>query len=381
MAQFILYGMPMSLYTGKARSYLIKQKIDFEERSGGAPEYVNDIASELGRVIVPTMKTPEGEIIQDGTDIIDWFENRNLARIPAYPKAPRQKVLSLIFEMFGGEGLLRPAMHYRWNFDETNLSFLTDQFGRMIFPTMSAEERAEITPKAQGRMRKAAAIFGAVPETFDAIEAAYEEFLDRANEHFLTVPYWFGGVPTIGDYGMIASLYAHLGRDPYPANQMKARAPALYRWVERMQTRRNDTPEFLAAEPELPANDAIPETLGPVLDLIARDYVPEVKAMVAFTNDWLASDAAPEPGSIVGGDPKMRVIGMCEFEWQGVTIKAGVFPYRFYLLGRIQDAFDALNDSEKTSVRQLLAGHDLEAFIDERVTRTVSRKDNREIWA
>ena len=59
------------------------------------------------------MTTPQGEIVQDGTDIIDWFEKQNMARLSAYPKTPRHLIASLIMEMFGGEGLLRPAMHYR----------------------------------------------------------------------------------------------------------------------------------------------------------------------------------------------------------------------------------------------------------------------------
>ena len=33
------------------------------------------------------MTTPQGEIVQDGTDIIDWFEKQ--ARLPAYPQSPR----------------------------------------------------------------------------------------------------------------------------------------------------------------------------------------------------------------------------------------------------------------------------------------------------
>ena len=69
------------------------------------------------------------------------------------------------------------------------------------------------------------------------IEAAYEELLDRLEAHFRVSPYLLGGRPSIGDFGMIAPLYAHLGRDPYPASLMKRRAPHCYRWVERMSSR------------------------------------------------------------------------------------------------------------------------------------------------
>ena len=73
------------------------------------------------------LQTPQGQWVQDGADIIDFFESRGLARLPAYPLTPLHGVVSAgRSELFGGEGLLRPAMHYRWNFDDDNLAFLRD---------------------------------------------------------------------------------------------------------------------------------------------------------------------------------------------------------------------------------------------------------------
>ena len=71
---YTLYGAPVSLYTGKARSYLRKQGIDFVEMSPGSERYLNEIVPKVGRWIIPCMETPDGEIIQDGVDIIDHFE-------------------------------------------------------------------------------------------------------------------------------------------------------------------------------------------------------------------------------------------------------------------------------------------------------------------
>ena len=119
------------------------------------------------------MATPDGEIVQDGTDIIDWFESRDMAKTPAYPKSPRHLISSLIMEMFGGEGLLRPAMHYRWNFDEDNLDFILQQFGLFAMPHLPPEERRDMALHAAGRMRGAATAFGVTPELAPHIEAAY----------------------------------------------------------------------------------------------------------------------------------------------------------------------------------------------------------------
>ena len=118
---YTLYGAPASLYTGKARSYLRTQGIPFVERSPGSDRYLNEIAPAVGRWIIPCMETPDGTIVQDGADIIDHFERgpgQSLRRYNAYPTSPLLLAVARVFELFGGEGLLRPAMHYRWNFDD-----------------------------------------------------------------------------------------------------------------------------------------------------------------------------------------------------------------------------------------------------------------------
>ncbi|MEM8706913.1 MAG: glutathione S-transferase N-terminal domain-containing protein, partial [Actinomycetota bacterium] len=71
---YTLYGAPVSLYTGKARSYLRRQGIDFVEVSPGSDRYLTEIVPQIGRWIIPVLETPDGEIVQDGADIIDHFE-------------------------------------------------------------------------------------------------------------------------------------------------------------------------------------------------------------------------------------------------------------------------------------------------------------------
>ena len=106
MNEFVLYGAPASLYTGKARAYLRKQGIEYRELSPGSSRYTQTILPAVGRFIIPVLETPEGEIVQDGTDIIDWFETRGLARRSAYPKGPRQRVVALLVDV--------PAV-FAWN--------------------------------------------------------------------------------------------------------------------------------------------------------------------------------------------------------------------------------------------------------------------------
>ena len=71
---YTLYGAPVSLYTGKARSYLRTQGIDFVEEAPGSERYLGHIVPAVGRWIIPCLETSDGEIVQDGADIIDHFE-------------------------------------------------------------------------------------------------------------------------------------------------------------------------------------------------------------------------------------------------------------------------------------------------------------------
>jgi len=116
---------------------------------------------------------------------------------------------------------------------------------------------------------------GVTPASAPAIEAAYQDLLEWLEAHFRIHPYLLGGSPCIGDFGMLAPLYAHLGRDPHPLELMKSRAPALHRWVERMNVADAGMAEFPDLEESYFPGDAIPESLVPILGLMAQDYMPE----------------------------------------------------------------------------------------------------------
>ena len=120
----LLYSVAQSLFTGRARSYLIKQGIPYEER---APQpYLYQLGKKIGRGSMPTIVFPDGRIIRDGVAIVDFFEERS--GHPAKPPGPCQHIVSLLFDALGAEGLSRPAMHYRFNFNEEQRDFILYHF-------------------------------------------------------------------------------------------------------------------------------------------------------------------------------------------------------------------------------------------------------------
>ena len=173
-------------------------------------------------------------------------------------------------------------------------------------------------------------------------------------------------------------MYAHLGRDPYPARLMQQRAPAVYRWVERMNREDQDVPECFDAGNDFLANDEVPETLIPVLKILAEDFVPETLAAADLINNWLAKHQ-PEAGAVAVGR-LAKALGMADFSVRGETITALAQPHRFYLLQRVQDAFTALAQAEQVGVAKILSDAGMSAVLSTALTRSIVRSDNLEVW-
>lgn len=376
-----LWGTPNSLYTGKARSYLIKQGIPFVNRAAGEARFLVEIVPKTNRWIIPVLESEDGALVQDGSDIIAHFEAKGGTRHPAYPATPRHALIGQIFELFGGEGMLRPAMHYRWNFDDVNRAFISIDFSSSLAPTDAPlDVKAGIYDMASRRMRKAMASFGVSPETIPAVEASYAEFLRLFEAHLAGSPFLLGGRPTIGDYGLIAPLFAHLGRDPYPARIMQTTAHRVWRWTERMNRPDQDAGEYGAPAETLFADDHVPDTLKALLRFVAEDYLPEVRAFVAFTNDWLA--ARPNLAAGTSGLDRLqdRFIGEAAFDWRGHAIKVGVAPYRIYLLQKIQDVVDSAAPGQQSEMRALLQETGLQDLLTLRASRCLLRQNHLEVW-
>ncbi len=371
MSKAVLYGSPLSLYSGRARSYLIKAGVPYKEEVPLSDHYAEVVLPLAGgRRGIPTLELSDGSVIRDGVAIIDHFENLNGGKYS--PVTPRQKIVSLLFDVIGAEGLLRPAMHYRWNFPEQNLDFLRFHFQSM---TPRGPDREKKADAGADRMRAACMAFGSVPETFGLVETLYEDLLEKFDAHFSNHPYLLGGKPSIGDFGLIAPMYGHLGRDPKPLSMMQGQAIRLFRWVERMNRPELDVGEFEIQNGEYLLDDEIPDSLIDLLKHIAIDFVPETQAACTCINDWIDHQDDLDPGTEV-----LRGVGMGTFEVRGQTINALAQPFRFYLLKRVQDTFEAMTGSDQAQVSDLLEACGMSDVLNLKLKREIGRQNNLEVW-
>lgn len=371
MQPIILYGVPISLYTGRARSYLIKAGLPYREAPPTSTHFMQTVLPKAGgRRSMPTVELPDGTVIRDSVAIVDHFESGSGHGFS--PETPKQRIVSRLFDAIGAEGLLRPAMHYRWNFDAVQQEFVETHF-EAIYPR-------GWSPSAGERMRnlreEALPALGVLPESMAAIEELYVGLLRALEAHFAEHPYLLGGRPCIGDFGMIGPLYGHLGRDPKPLSMMQTQALHAFRWVERMHRPEPDIGEFDAYEAAHLDDDAVPDTLVDILRQLAIDYVPETRAACEAINAWLAEQEDLAAGTIV----ERRVGADAVFDLAGTEIGVAAQPFRFYVLKRVQDQFEALREPERGDAAELLAACGMRELLDLKLSRDIGRRNNLEVW-
>ncbi|RZO75401.1 MAG: glutathione S-transferase family protein [OM182 bacterium] len=371
---YLLYSAPHSLYVGRVRSYLIKNNIQFEEYSIGHDTFRTQIVPVGKLPTIPTLVAPTGEVIRDGAAIIEHFESA--VDYPSYPKEPIQQFISVLFDIIGVEGLRRPAMHYRWNFPEDNDDFLRYHFYSLMKANTS--DRAVKVESVMEKLRGVTEMRGVSKDTEELVEALYLELLDALNDHFECAPYLLGGRPCIGDFGLIAPLYGHLGRDPYPSQLMKKRAPRVYRWVERMNRFDQDAPEYFDFGTDFFKSDEVPETLLTILRVLSQDFIPETRASANFLNTWLSRENPEEGSSAIF--PLGSSLGSIDFQVRGKTITAIVVPYRHFQLQRLHRIYDDFDSIRQKQIGQLLDSCRMKDILSIRLERLIGRHDNLEIW-
>lgn len=372
---YILWGSAPSLYTGKARAYLIKKGLDWRERNPGDPDFAARVLPHVRHFVIPVLETPDGTIIQDSGDIIDWLEGQHPER-PLDPVTPVQSTISLLFDVIGSEFLLPHAMHYRWSVRAEQEDFLASEFGRTLVVGEDPVERRIMASRAMATFAGTLPGLGVTDAAIPAIEASYHEWLALLDAHFHHHPYLLGGRPCRGDFGLMASLYAHLGRDPVPAGIMRRIAPNVARWTERMNLMPISDGEFPGRAEEYPADDAIPATLEPVIALAWRDWLPGLAADAACFNAWVAGRPAGTPVSLDGARRVHPSLGPVAFGWRGVHIERRSAVHALWMFARMHSSITAMDGIALASFDALLSRTDGSLVKHVTLDRAMQRADN-----
>lgn len=331
----ILYAAALSLYSGKARAYMDWKQVDYREELSTPRVYRDVIIPKVGRPVIPVLQLADGAVVQDTTRIIDHYEAA-LDGPSVYPEAPVQRLVALLFESYGDEWLTIPAMHYRWHYNE---EWAYGEFGKVAAPDASPEEQYAIGKERGAAFKGFCPILGITDATIPAIEASYEALLGELNAHFEGHNYLLGSRPSIGDYGLIGPLYAHLYRDPASGEIMQRLAPDVARWVERMvEVKTPLSGSFLP-------DDAIPETLYPVLRRMMAEHLPWLQAIATMLHGWAAENT---------GEPLPRAVGFAPFTIAETAGARAATLFSLWMHQRPLDAYKALQGAARERANAVL---------------------------
>ena len=181
--------------------------------------------------------------------------------------------------------------------------------------------------------------------------------LDLLDAHFAAQPFLLGGHPTLADYGLVGTMYGHLGRDPWPAREMIAPRKRLRAWIDRMAAPHADNtaahggPDF----GPLLADDALAETLAPILRILFAEFT----SMIEGVNQQVRAVANKFPA----GKPLPRSLGDVVIPTGAGVIKRAALPFMLWKAQRVLDVYRALSVADQAKVARWVGDFGGEAFL------------------
>ena len=349
---YLHYAWHLSYFSGKTRSYLRYKGIPFVEKAINFYTFSVQAKKKTGAAVMPVVVTPQGEWLQDTSVIIDHLEQR-FPKAPVVPDTPRQKMAAYLMEMWGDEWWLVVAMYTRWWHPENLALFLHDA-GKGLMPYLPWFVQKRVGAKAAGQMRAHLPGLGVVPEQVPLLDRWTRDMLDQLDVHFSQHPFLFGDKPSLGDFGLIGPLYAHLGRDPWSKRELIDPRKNVRAWVDRMNQPMPLSGSFLP-------NDQIPATLTPMFRAMFSEFLP----LLQETNREVQQALKTLPAD----KPLPRGLGMVEFPMGKGRYRRAALPYMLWMVQRIQEVYRRMPSAEQATARNWMAELGGEGLLDLKIPR------------
>ncbi|NQW52073.1 MAG: glutathione S-transferase family protein [Rhodospirillales bacterium] len=283
-----IFGSELSPYSVKVRSFFRYKSIGHEwiPRS---PEVQAEFQKYARLPLVPLVVTPEGEGIQDSTPILERFESSS-PQPSVIPNDPALAFVSALLEEYGDEWGNKWMFHYRWRFQPDAWS-TAERIAEQMMGAQGTLAVAQARAAVAGRMMGRLGFVGSNERTQPLIEASFVKALGLIEAHLASRTFLLGGRPAMADFGLWAQLY-EAATDPTPGAIMRASAPRVMGWVERMLSPK--------AEGGFETLSALAPTLMPLL-------AQEVGALFL---PWSAANAAA-----IGRGDKSFTMSLGGAEW------------------------------------------------------------------
>ena len=225
-----IFGSELSPYSVKVRSYFRFKGLPHEwllRSPANQPEFQKYAKLPL----VPLVVTTEGEGVQDSTPILERFE-KEYPEPSLLPADSGLAFLSALIEEYGDEWLNKPMFHYRWSY-QPDVWSTAERIAVQMAGAQGTLAVAKARAAVAERMVPRVGFVGSNETTKAAIEESFKRALGILEAHFASRPYLLGARPSMGDFGVWGQLY-ETATDPTPGAIMRASAPHVVDWTERM---------------------------------------------------------------------------------------------------------------------------------------------------
>ncbi|KPP82364.1 MAG: glutathioine S-transferase domain protein [Oceanicaulis sp. HLUCCA04] len=340
--EYIVYGADPSYFTRKVEAALRYMRIPHQARPK-SPDVSARLEARAGTHLIPVVETPEGWIIHDSTYIIELLHMRFPAH-PVIPASPVQHIVCRLLDDWIDEWFTRAALHLRWIDDEDApvcaRKIAMDMGGGTHDRPLTPQEEESVAATAAFVMpwgRKAMTVMAGGPEYQDGLRAEFAEFLRQCAGLVGADGGLLGQRLSMADLGLLGAMKAHFAADDYARNFVQGAAPAMLDWTERAWVRADQGETWLA-------DDALPDGIGGLLDLMAGGFAPYM----------IANRAALEAGEkssyfTIASGQEVRMITRKPVEDTRLATKA---------------AIEALPEPGRSKVRGLLGNHGLLAVYE-----------------
>ncbi len=349
-----LYGWHLSYFTGKVLCYLRYKQIPFVDQPVSLLTLTRRIKRKTGAAVMPVLCTPEGEWIQDSSIIMDRME-AVYPHHPVEPSTPVQRFASSLMEAWGDEWWIPMAMHTRWTYPE-NYALFEKEAGHGLLPHFPGFVQRRAVAYVARTLRGYLPSVGVRPEQYALMDSWMAQMLDLLDAHFEQHPYLFGGRPGVGDFGLVGSMYGHLGRDPWPARMLIAPRPHLRAWIDRMahpvQTKGHDG--WLA-------DDRIAPTLEAIFRIIFKEFLPMLEGINRQVQAAL-------PG-LIPGKALPRGLDDVEMPMGDGRFRRIAMPYTLWMAQRTLDVYRTTHPYGQAQVRDWLASVGGSDFLELNIPR------------
>lgn len=330
---FRIWQGQCSPYSYKVMTYMNYKEIPYKRVNANMIdlEWSKQVA---GQSIVPVMLTPDDQVMQDSTPIIEFLE-KQFPQNPTIPDDAKLGFIMWLIEEFADEYMPRMAMHTRWG-NEQNSQTISHKIARNLLygvPNMQVKDLAPVLLARQSTFSTHLGI-----DTDDTKANMDQQVLDLLailEKHFADYQFLLGFRASIADFALYGQLQIHLYNDPQSNQILETQAPRTCQWLNTI-SELGDT-RGCVGQTEFgdwfDIKNGLPESLRALLAFIAQTYLPLSKATV----------------TAVANKEKTFTANIT-----GVNASFSTHQYRAWAFEQLQLKYQALSQNDQSTLEPLL---------------------------